>query len=95
MYSVLWEHRKEEYTEIGENMEEKGGYERPLGEMKPELDHKEQERKIQRKVIQSRRIKQNRGTQFKKKCHVYLLIPQIFNGDHYVSVTGELLGKQR
>lgn len=76
-------------------MEEKGGYERPLGEMKPELDHKEQERKIQRKVIQSRRIKQNRGTQFKKKCHVYLLIPQIFNGDHYVSVTGELLGKQR
>lgn len=95
MYSVLWEHRKEEYTEIGENMEEKGGYERPLGEMKPELDHKEQERKIQRKVIQSRRIKQNRGTQFKKKCHVYSLIPQIFNGDHYVSVTGELLGKQR
>lgn len=45
-------------------MEEKGGYERPLGEMKPELDHKEQVSKIQGKVIQSRRIKQNRGTQF-------------------------------
>lgn len=95
MYSVLWEHRKEEYTEIGENMEGKGGYERPLGEMKPELDHKEQVRKIQRKVIQSRRIKQNRGTQFKKTCRVYSLIPQIFNGDRYVSVNRELLGRQR
>ena len=27
-------------------MEEKGGYERPLGEMKPELDHKEQVNKM-------------------------------------------------
>lgn len=77
-------------------MEEKG-VERPLGEMirKPELDHKEQVSKIQGKVMQSRRIKQNRGTQFKKTCHVYSLIPQIFNGNHYVSVTGELLGRQR